>query len=76
MAINDDLLNLLYKAVTTELGIVIYVSSVPLARSKISTTRKEAMDPTLDCLECRPSPASPHELWIIKKGAKPQEPDT
>ena len=73
MAIDTNVLSLLYSAIEAaqhedQFGIVVETSSIPQARTKISITKKEHGDPSLDVIECRPSPIDPNQLWLIVKG--------
>ena len=70
---NDNLLALMYQAVASPLGIIVVVSDVHEAKSRLSTIRKQNGDSALRALSFIPSPYSPHtELWLVKKRQEKQ----
>jgi len=73
---HENLLNLMYQALASPLGIIVVVSNVGDARGMFSQVRNANGDSALWALSFIPSPYSPRtELWIVKKrqAAKPPE---
>jgi hypothetical protein len=65
-----NLLELLYEAYRSELGIIVQTNDPERLRQKLYAERKK--DPDLACLSFRISPTSPEtELFIVKKNAGP-----
>lgn len=61
-----NLLELLYEAYRSELGIIVQTNDPERLRQKLYAERKK--DPDLACLSFRISPTSPEtELFIVKK---------
>lgn len=61
-----DLLEILYTALQSPIGVVIRVSDFQLAQQRLYKARRDAMDPELACLQFRRSPFDPLEIWIVK----------
>lgn len=60
-------LELLYQALRSERGIVIWVSDFKLAQQKLYAARRKSGDSTLDRLQLRSAlDGNPNHLWIIK----------
>jgi hypothetical protein len=63
-----SLLELLYEAYRSELGIIVQTNDPERLRQKLYAERKK--DPDLACLSFRISPTSPeNQLFIVKKNA-------
>lgn len=63
-----NLLELLYEAYRSELGIIVETNDPERLRQKLYAERKK--DPDLACLGFRISPTSPEtQLFIVKKNA-------
>lgn len=63
-----DYLELLYRALGSELGVVIRTDSPQHTTQKLYTVRRSAGDPNLSRLSITPSRTSPAtELWIVRK---------
>lgn len=60
-------LELLYEALTKELGIVVETDSPQRLQQYLYAERRKACDPQLDNLVFAPSRFVPTELWIVKK---------
>lgn len=61
------LLELLYDALRSEVGVVVRTNNVERLRAKLYPLRKQ--DPDLAALSFVVSPVDPEgELWIVKKG--------
>jgi len=62
-----SLLEMLYAAYRSELGVIVDTTDPERLRQKLYAERKK--DPDLKCLSFRISPTSPEsQLFIIKKG--------
>lgn len=61
----EPLVSLLYRALTTPLGIAVESSDPDRLRQKLYPLRKE--DPSFACLSFVLSPMNPSELWILKR---------
>lgn len=59
-------LDIWYKALSAQIGVIVKVSDPDLAKAKLYALRKAANDPDLDQISIRVSPESPDELWLIK----------
>lgn len=65
------MLELLYQALASPLGIVIETTDVERLRQRLYAERREAKDESLAALGLVPSRTAPEsELWIVKKDAK------
>jgi len=65
---HENLLNLMYQAAASPLGIIVVVSDVHEAKAWLSQVRNTNGDSALRALSFIPSPYSPRtELWIVKK---------
>ena len=74
-SIHENLLNLMYQALASPLGIIVVVSSVSDARPLFSQVRNENADEALRALSFIPSPYSPRtELWIVRKKEHVKQP--
>lgn len=72
---DEGLTELLYKALSSRLGIAVRTSDPELLRQKLYSTRKSLMDPALEELSIKPSHALPQsELWIVRKTLNSSEP--
>lgn len=70
------LIEILYSALHSPLGLVVTVSDVKLAQQNFYKARKAAMDPELDILKIRVSPFLPEEeLWITNGKERNRAPD-
>lgn len=66
------LIELLYEAFNSELGIVVETSDLSLLRQKLYAMRKE--DEAFQCLSLVQSRTHPNsQLWIVKRPEKPNE---
>lgn len=63
---NMHLLDILYQALQSPLGLVVACSDAQLAQ--VSLTRVRASDPNLAPISIRFSRENPKELWLIKTG--------
>ena len=73
---HENLLNLMYQALASPIGIIVVVSNVVEAKSMFSQVRNTNGDSALRALSFIPSPYSPRtELWIVKRrvAKQPQE---
>lgn len=65
----------LYSALHSPLGIVIQTDNAERTRQKLYRARRELMNPELDKLSLVISPTDPSQLWIVKndpqKGTSP-----
>lgn len=67
-----DLLEILYEALRSEVGVSVQTNSPERLRAKLYPLRNS--DPDLACLSFTISPTAPEsELWIIKKGSESAE---
>jgi hypothetical protein len=65
---HENLLNLMYQAAASPLGIIVTVSDVHEAKARLSAIRKHNGDSALRALSFIPSPYSPRtELWLVKR---------
>lgn len=64
------MLNYLYQALTSPLGICLRTSDGDFARQKLYEARREAADPVLAALAICISPSDKDEVWIVKKDSK------
>lgn len=60
------MLEYLYQALASPIGIVLHVSDFNLARQRLYQARASAADPALAGLQFRASRVDPQELWIVK----------
>lgn len=67
------MLELLYEATNSKLGIVIQTSDPQRLRAKLYTLRRDNED--FQCLSFVPSPLVPDHLWIIKRSENGRSPD-
>jgi hypothetical protein len=66
-------LDLLYKALEAELGLLVETPEVLSLQQRLYSARRRAADPKLNCLSIAPYPAEPGtKLWIVKNVAKQQ----
>lgn len=61
---------LLYRALSTEYGILVETSDREKFKMKLYAARREAKDPDLDCISIVLSSTSASELWIVKRPSK------
>lgn len=59
-------LDLWYKALAAQVGVIIKTDNPDLTKAKLYALRKAANDPDLDQISIRVSPESPDELWLVK----------
>lgn len=64
------MINYLYQALSSPLGVCLRTSDGDFARQKLYAARREAADPALDGLAICISPSDKDEVWIVKKGSK------
>ena len=69
---HENLLNLMYQAAASPLGIIVVVSDVHEAKAWLSQVRNTNGDSALRALSFIPSPYSPRtELWIVRRREAP-----
>ena len=61
------MIELLYAALLSPLGVVVETTDVERLRQKLYAIRREAKDEALAELSFVPSPTSDTQLWIVKK---------
>lgn len=62
------LVELLYRALSAPIGIVVSTNDVKMLREKLYAVRREAQNPDLEALTFAPSRVNPDtELWIVRK---------
>lgn len=72
---HEGLAELLYRAIGSQIGIVVRTSNPDLCRQKLYATRKALADPALEVLSVKPSHSAPaSEVWILRKSLNSQEP--
>lgn len=63
-----DWLEFWYAAQASQYGVVLAVSDIALAKSKLYQARSKSGDPALSGIQIRVSPVLPHEeLWLVKE---------
>lgn len=62
----NQLLELMYDALRSDVGICISTTDIDRTRAKFYKLRKE--EDGLSVLSLRVSPINPNELWIVKNG--------
>jgi len=68
-------LELLYEALRSELGIIVATSDPTALKQKLYAARREADDPQLDSLSFVTSRTNPdREIWIVRKPDDKSEP--
>lgn len=66
--------HLLYQALSAEIGIVLDTDDVQLLIQKLHAAKRNANDPSLDCLVIMKSREKPEsQVWIAKKEQKSGE---
>lgn len=69
-------LELLYKALDSQFGIVVSTDDVERLRAKLYAERRAVQNPAFEDLVFKPSHANPTtELWIARKHPRTESPD-
>jgi len=69
---SESFIELMYRALDSQLGIVVQTSDVERARAKFYSARRESLNPAFDDLVICPSRTLPDtHLWLVRKSPRP-----